>query len=345
MSIDDWVELLKLIGALSTAGFGAFGVGAKTREDDGSLTRSGKIAIAGLGLGLFITFGLQVAEQRRSASEAKANADRLEKLVRSSLYGALTVSDARLDMTVRLPLEKIEKLEPHYAARLLAAMDDTPRCTESIRPLGIHNEYTYSCAGYKVYRDWLGDVTMRFEAGSPLLPRPKDEEYAHTLLSDLAVVLITGELDVDAPRRFESPIFGLGKFADQARYMFDGDSLEVSIRNVALEDDYLASRNISSVVDFAGQKVNLHTSVIPFNCPQENSRRCDVLRSILKADVELWRFAVKFPHRRDLMYDRVGGLLDFQEGASKRGYRYYTYSFPASVEDFRIADRSDFRQR
>ena len=40
--------LLKLFSGLAAAAFGMLGIGTKTREDDGRLTRNGKIALAGI---------------------------------------------------------------------------------------------------------------------------------------------------------------------------------------------------------------------------------------------------------------------------------------------------------
>jgi hypothetical protein len=345
MTINSVVELLTIIGALSTTGFGVFGIGSKTRNDDGSLTRSGKVAIIGLAVGLLITISLQFAEQKRATLAAKADAIRLEKLVRSSLYGALTISDARMDIIVRVALSTLREVDAEYSARLLSSMENTSSCTRSPSPTRISDEYIESCMGYEIHHDFLGDREVRFGANSALLPNPSEEEYAYSLLRALSVVLETGEIKIDDHPASEPSIFYLWQFSDQATFTFDGQFLEVSIRNVPLTSDYLNSKNISSMVDFAGQSVNLYTSVQTTKCSDHLSKKCKLLNAALNSEIELWRFAVMFPHRRDLVYDRIGSLQHFQENHDKRKYKYLTYTFPTAIEDFAVADRKSLNRK
>lgn len=54
--------LLKLLSGLATAAFGILGIGTKTREENGKLTRNGRIALVGILIAAFLAVGTNVYE-------------------------------------------------------------------------------------------------------------------------------------------------------------------------------------------------------------------------------------------------------------------------------------------
>ena len=194
MSYEVVLSTLKFVSAISTALFGLFAVGVKTRDNSGGLTRYGWIAIGGLGVALSIALATQIFEEIKVSEDRRLAAERLERLVRSSLYGALSTHDARIGIQFRIPLDTIKPIEPSYAARLLSALDDTSSCKVETKRVGAHTNSYYRCAGYSVIDDWHDGRFVRFPADSPLLPDRKGEPFAAALLSSLAVGIRVGEI-------------------------------------------------------------------------------------------------------------------------------------------------------
>jgi hypothetical protein len=81
--------LLKLIAGVATAGFGILGIGAKTRDDSGRLTKEGTIALTGIVLSAFIGAASSVYDftsAQRSAADERKKSERLLLSVQRGIY-------------------------------------------------------------------------------------------------------------------------------------------------------------------------------------------------------------------------------------------------------------------
>jgi hypothetical protein len=111
-------EVVKAVGSISATAFGIYGIGAKTRKPDRSLTRAGWIALIGLTVSLIVTLTDQYVEANRRVEEAREQAEKFAELVSSAFYAPLTTRDARLDLAFTVKFTDLQAVEPSYAARL-----------------------------------------------------------------------------------------------------------------------------------------------------------------------------------------------------------------------------------
>ena len=84
---DTFGFLLKLFSGLAAAAFGILGIGTKTREDNGRLTRNGKIALTGIIVAGFLAIGTSVYEFTTGQKQAEEAAKKSEKLMLSVQRG------------------------------------------------------------------------------------------------------------------------------------------------------------------------------------------------------------------------------------------------------------------
>lgn len=347
--MDGWIELLKFFSSVSTAAFGLFGIGSpKARHKDGSLTTHGKVALYGLLVALAIALASQLAELLRTTHEARAEAARYEGLLRASLYGSLSTRDALLDFVVEIPIAGLDELDHAYVHRLRQALDHLRVCRiKGAKENG--SEISYSCEGYSGTKyavpGFKTSERVVFRQASPLLPDARTEGLARLLFDNVTVSLFVG--DIDELRSDEDAVqFTMKDYQNQVWYIFDGDSLMIEVKNAALGPTELPSRNLSSMVDFAGRTITLITGPpLPPDCSDDTygSKTCDVFFRVFTRGVEVREFAIRFPHRRDLVYGQGSRGLPFKEGKPDpdSNIRFFTYKFPDSVENFPIADRRD----
>jgi hypothetical protein len=345
------LEVLKFVSAVSTAAFGIFGIGSpKARGADGSLTKHGRRALAGLVVALIIAVASQMVDLVKTRRNAEAEAKRYEQLLRTSLYGSLSTRDALLDMWVDVPIDKLKIVDEKYAQRLSDALRNLEtQCKKTETDSGgVGKDIRYECDKYEGLQAAAFDSSpnIYFKLGSTLLPSKSGEPLAQTFLDSITVFLKIGKFESELASWEREAGFGLSDFAAKAKYKFDGTNLEIVVRDFPLDPKYLADLILSSMVDFAGKQINLTTSTLSVQCVlmTKDLGRCKGWDDVLAHDVELWRFALKFPHRRDLIYDRIGQLVPFKEQTTPQQVKYFSYRFPDAVEEFLVANRLDINK-
>jgi len=83
-------SLIKVIGALFSAIFGIYGIGAQTRDEKGQLNRAGWISLVGLVVSMIVTVTGQYLEDWEHVINAQAEIQRYERLLSSAYYAALS---------------------------------------------------------------------------------------------------------------------------------------------------------------------------------------------------------------------------------------------------------------
>jgi hypothetical protein len=95
--------LLKLFAGIAAAAFGMLGIGTKTREDDGKLTPSGRIALIGIVVAGLLAIGTSVydfATGQKKAKEGREKSERLLLSVQRGIYPLKGISgEVRIEFT------------------------------------------------------------------------------------------------------------------------------------------------------------------------------------------------------------------------------------------------------
>ena len=134
--MDFLYNLLKVTLMIATGGFAALGLLTKYRDDQGTITKAGKIALAGILLTLGFSLGLYALETSRAkaaADKARAEADATAKTLQSILVNAQSTADQQrrsLNETNRLKAGLDKTLEQQQSVlsgnqRILGGVTDT----------------------------------------------------------------------------------------------------------------------------------------------------------------------------------------------------------------------------
>jgi len=336
---------IKLVGALLSLLFGAYGIGAETRKKGGSLNPKGRVAIVGLALGALITMSTTVLEEHERARAAQAEVQRYERLMRAQ-YSALTTRDARLDLKALIGIEGFRAVQPNYARRLKLALEDVRHCKDKGTEFEGFTAHKYQCGDYTIDDSTLSAKTLTFKNTSILYPNEKTEPYARALLNWIAVAVILGEEQTRGSWEQAKLQVQTGHYYRSILYSFDGDSLTLSLQNFPLDPSLLESANFSSLKDIVDQKtVTIIPNLVPLPCPVEPDpvpQGCEKFKLALQKSVSVSRLAIKFPHRRDLIFEGTGGPMKFVKHEKEKNqiYTRYVYTAPALVDDLPISDRS-----
>jgi hypothetical protein len=124
-------SLIKVIGALFSAIFGIYGIGAQTRDEKGQLNRAGWISLVGLVVSMIVTVTGQYLEDWEHVINAQAEIQRYERLLSSAYYAALSTQGAKVDLGFSIAMEDLKAVESGYANRPEAIYQDPNRsgCT------------------------------------------------------------------------------------------------------------------------------------------------------------------------------------------------------------------------
>ncbi len=91
-----WYGLLKVLSFIAAGAFGALGLLSKYKDDDGRITRAGKVALAGIVLSGILSlsmFILETTKAKLSARRAQAEADATARLLQTILLNARTTAE------------------------------------------------------------------------------------------------------------------------------------------------------------------------------------------------------------------------------------------------------------
>src|ERR1700733_5740801 len=89
VSSDTALFLWKTLATIATAGFGIYGLDAKSRDEKGNFSKQGKVVLTGLLISALITGLIQAGEfmeSQRSAAEQLARSRRVLLSIERNLY-------------------------------------------------------------------------------------------------------------------------------------------------------------------------------------------------------------------------------------------------------------------
>jgi len=107
----DWGFTLKLLAGLAATVFGIFGIGTKTRDDGGTLTRRGWIALIGIIVSGLLGVGTSIYEHNAGEKNARQDKIKSDRLLLSVQRGIYPLRGVRLDLEITLDVA----LEPILA--------------------------------------------------------------------------------------------------------------------------------------------------------------------------------------------------------------------------------------
>ena len=347
------LEFVKGLGTVASVAFGIYAIGSKTlRDDHGSLTKAGRVALIGLVISFLVSISAQLLEGIQRAESARAEARRYEQLLRGSLYSSLGTRETLLDLKFSVKLDDLRLVEPDYAKRLETAYKHRTSCEESRIPIGIQFVKTWDCDDYKIRDTGLTVAQLKFDKNSKLFPQEKSEAFAYSLLTNLGVGFSPSESENDKNNRDSSwrdapPLFLFGKFLDGEQLTFEGDSLTLEIKNYRLNPDLLTNANFTSMIDVLGRELTIDPNLVILRCPGKrlpDAPQCKDLLRVLNGGARFDRFALKFPHRRDIIIDpNLHRRVITTEKKARRVV--YVFPVPASIEELKPIDRLDWSHR
>jgi hypothetical protein len=331
------LDILKAIGAISTAAFGMYGVGVKTRDEDGNITRAGVVAVTGIAASLLVAMASVVVESYQRERGAQEEARKYEQLTRNALYASLSTDRATISVSLSIDAITLAAVAPKYFSRLRAALATRAACKVSESTPRYRT--VYECSGYTVESyDLLGD-SVTFRTGSSLLPTREQDPAAHALLESAGVYLVVDPARLERASILDRDPLYFRPSALAPTYTFKDDILFIASNDQPLERNLLVDQNVSSIVDLLGKKLELSTQT-SFSCSKafrdSNPQECEVLQSYFKDGLKLERFAIRFPHRRDLVFDKSSYRNMFSETSRKNTF---SATVPETVENFPLSDK------
>jgi hypothetical protein len=130
-----------------------------------------------------------------------------------------------------------------------------------------------------------------------------------------------------------------------AEFVFEGDVLSVSVVQREWDSAAMERANLTSLIDLLGHEIVLSPNDMK-GCPPGAATQCENLHRVLRTSKMLNRFALTFPHRRDIIFngptpsgDEKKGFVLFIDPKGKAPL--YKHVMPAKVEDLPVTDRRD----
>ena len=139
----DWLKIalngLQIGSILATAGFAAFGLVSKFKDDAGKLTKAGRIALVGIGLSALLSLGTQTAKaeaDRQSAARAD-KAHRADLDAELERYRTQSKALGELDSKQRRALQETQRIQGQAKQTLDALRIVQDRVDQSVRAVGL----------------------------------------------------------------------------------------------------------------------------------------------------------------------------------------------------------------
>jgi hypothetical protein len=349
-------DVVKAIGAVFSAAFGIYGIGAKTRNDDSSLTRAGWVATLGIILSLIVTLVAQILDGRAGAKKSEAETQRFENLTSDVFYQPFSSDEAKIDMSFFLTLDQLRTVDAHYTARLEGAFHDRSQCGERSTKIGLIQHIDYNCNGYTITSDELEGDELTFDSKSPLAPN-EQEVPALRLLNSIGLAFVIHPKNETDIQRLTAPLplaLTFKRFWPDTKFKLDKFGLTIEIHQEPLSPGLLEDENVSSLIDLLGARVDLdpHLRFFRGDCVAPGSRPsyCESMSKILYGGSTLVKFVLRFPHRRQLAYNDFSwsGGVDcskamikdpFKENSEMKSYIVYECSVPNQVDQITPAKR------
>jgi hypothetical protein len=255
---------LKLLAGLATAGFGMLGIGTKTRDDNGHLTRGGRIALIGIIIAAALGIGSLVYEYAGGQEKAQADRRRSERLMLSVQRGVYPMRGLKvaLEMDLAGDFARIAA----YKKRLRDEVSRDRECKSA-------------GSGFQCYgSDEKGYYLYRIDASSPLFPRSSSLE-GH-ILENLYVHVSFYQLPGNGDSTHSQAMKYLGRFFVHWReklpgqawvaYDYNNNSLRFGTADHSISDAEVSTAGIYSMVDFI-------PGIVVANPQVTGSRLCEQL--------------------------------------------------------------------
>jgi hypothetical protein len=116
--MDTLISLFKIVAIISAALFGALGLLARYKDESGKITKSGKLALSGIVLSLFVSLGLQILETekaKRDAKKAEAAANQTRQQLEQIIQKASATEEKQI-----ISLGKTERIAEGMEASIKA---------------------------------------------------------------------------------------------------------------------------------------------------------------------------------------------------------------------------------
>jgi hypothetical protein len=240
--------VLKLVSGISAAAFGILGIGTKTRDDDGALTRQGKIALIGILVSLFIGAASSVYDFAASQESARVEQQKSQRLllsVQRALYPLRQTT-----AVFRVSFHKDFKELSIFKRRLRKAVTADKYCRES-------NARPFSCRF-----DNFDDPYHYAVVGSSRL-FPRTDSVFGTVLQDMSIRFwIYKESAATAGDAKDGPQYSIsGTFLIDPKthtperwelvYDYESDMVAMDVLQDELPDSDIFTSEVYSLVDFS----------------------------------------------------------------------------------------------
>jgi hypothetical protein len=317
-----------LVSGISAAAFGVLGIGTKTRDDDGSLTRQGNLALIGILVSLFIGAASSVydfATSKESARIEQQKSQRLLLSVQRALYPLRQVT-----AVFRVSFHKDFRELATFKRELRKAVAADKHCLNlNARPLSckvgdFHDPYNYA-----VLRS------------SPLFPRTNS--IFGTVLQDMSIrfwiykeVAATGDDGGKGPQYSMSGTFLIDpKIHTPERwelvYDYESDTVAMDVLQDELPDSNIFASEIYSLVDFSPGAIAAAPDILAgASCEdfmRHGIKNCaeEVDDALLELTLERLQLFFRYP--KTLLFDSESGMqCDY---ASRR---FLTLWLPSDIE-------------
>lgn len=343
MTLSWWLFALKAFGAVSSAAFGALGVGATTRHANGRLTRHGRIAFCGIAVSLGISLTAMIIENRNGSAEALVQSTLEDQKTKAVLYDKLHTRNPALDVTFTISGETLREIEREYFDRVTKAFHRQLKCPSSnqgLRLLEEEEEGDTSCKG-----------ELNFTIHDPLAPDVETERKAAALLHDIVITIATRESDTleELGRDALNVSFRSTDLLSHARFTYRGNqpisysetpqkfehyTLIVTITDAQLPPDYLEKQSFDNLTQISGKWLWLFG--------QSNMLRNRVT-STYQAAVSVLDFRLRFPTNHNIPRDAGISLNFFGSRNSflscgfdvdSSGFAYSIFRIPPGAQAF-----------
>jgi hypothetical protein len=140
--MDFWnfaLNALQIGSIMATAGFAAFGLISKFKDENGTLTRAGRIALAGIGMSALLSLGTQSVKAETDRISAKDAEDKHQQELSTQLdlFKAQSLALTQLDSKQRRALQETQQIQGQVTRTLAGLQFVQDRVDQSVRAIGL----------------------------------------------------------------------------------------------------------------------------------------------------------------------------------------------------------------
>lgn len=313
--------------ALAASAFGLLGIGAKTRNADGALTRDGKIALVGLlisGALAQVAIGVDFYSGEQNRQQANVQGRRLNRDVQRNTYPLLGIT---VDLDISLPgksapLKEIrDRIHSQFKIENCRSHGGKHDCAYHLMKDGSEKIYEVDFSGEEISSDESAPSFLVFRQVSAQLTLFRLSKPTQ----DVGDLVNLGNFSIEW-----SPD-DIRKYA-HLQYDFDKDSLSLQFKSLPLKYDAVKKAGVFSLADVAPGAV----SVAPWISLLTIMQCGDECRKSIESfdDIKLSSFTMKFQFPK---------ILEFHAGADTGTERCVFAILPEDVDDLPSDISTDIR--